>query len=131
MEATSQKVGQVSTAVLRTSPPSDRFAWWREALRRFKAGQPVQSMTEAPEYGYYRVRTQKDGPWLSFAVGDGYCYLNGNEANPEDHWLWAAKHPTTYDEYLQYSESGAWPDSVWRAPEMKRLQRQRDKEQEK
>lgn len=91
--------------------PAD-YAFWRAALRGAK--QDVQE--NSPQCGFYRIRQNKEAPWLPIAwwrnaVGQIVCGFRGETIDPLKFWTWAAKNPveeTVYRECVK--NGGVWQD---------------------
>lgn len=117
--------------------------WWRAALAARAAGTDSKVIgsndlpihDSKPMYGFYRMRTNKDGPFVPVAywfdeedVAQLRCHVNGveqEEPAARARWHWAAKNPVSYDDYKAYTEAMTafredpqsnpqpkWPDEV-------------------
>jgi hypothetical protein len=89
---------------------ADDYDFWRRAI----AGEKQNVQENAPQCGFYKRRTHRDGPWLPVAFfmkeGKICCGFQGQFADPIDQWTYACGHPVTEEAYRAYFENGHWPD---------------------
>lgn len=92
-----------------TAQQIDEFQFWRDAL----AGNPVTINESAPQSGYYKTRTRKDGPWVPVAIwtvnGRQVCRVGNEQRDPANVWTFCAGHPVAKDAAKQAFETGTWP----------------------
>lgn len=88
----------------------DEFQFWRAAL----AGEPVTINEDAPQSGYYKTKTRRDGPWVPVAIwtvnGKQVCRVGSEQRDPASVWVFCAKNPVPKDAAKQAFETGQWPD---------------------
>lgn len=88
----------------------DEFQFWRDAL----AGEPVTINEDAPQSGYYKTKTRRDGPWVPVAIwtvnGKQVCRVGSEQRDPASVWVFCAKNPVPKDAAKQAFETGQWPD---------------------
>jgi hypothetical protein len=93
----------------------DEFQFWRDAV----AGKPVVINEGAPQSGYYKTRTRKDGPWAPVAIwtvnGKQVCRVGNEQRDPASVWVFCAGHPVSKDAAKHAFETGTWPGD---APEI-------------
>jgi hypothetical protein len=93
----------------------DEFQFWRDAL----AGEPVTINEDAPQSGYYKTKTRRDGPWVPVAIwtvnGKQVCRVGSEQRDPASVWVFCAKNPVPKDAAKQAFETGSWPGD---APEI-------------
>jgi hypothetical protein len=90
------------------------WAWWSNAL----AGNFGPIHDGQPEWGFYRVRDGKNGPWVPVAIwqdetGAFVATRNGQEVkHPEDIWTWACRYPVTEEAFDAAIAGKGWPDDA-------------------
>ncbi|MEZ2220726.1 hypothetical protein [Rhizobium sp. RCC_161_2] len=90
------------------------WAWWSNAL----AGKLGPMHDGQPEWGFYRVRDGKNGPWLPVAIWqdeDGVFVATRNGAevkHPEDIWTWCCRHPVTEEAFDAATAGNGWADDA-------------------
>jgi hypothetical protein len=93
----------------------DEFQFWRDAL----AGEPVTINEDAPQSGYYKTKTRRDGEWIPVAIwtvnGKQVCRVGSEQRDPASVWVFCAKNPVPKDAAKQAFETGSWPGD---APEI-------------
>lgn len=93
----------------------DEFQFWRDAL----AGKKVEISADAPQPGYYKTRTRKDGPYVPVAIwtanGELVCRVGNEKRDPVSVWTFCADKPVSKDDAKHAFEHGTWPGD---APEI-------------
>lgn len=88
----------------------DEFQFWRDAL----AGKKVEISADAPQPGYYKTRTRKDGPYVPVAIwtanGELVCRVGNEKRDPVSVWTFCADKPVSKDDAKHAFEHGTWPD---------------------
>lgn len=110
-------------------PETDRYAWWREALKLAgpcgelsREQQAALTISEdAPQPGFYRARAVKGGPFLPVAIwfdAPGtmvYTFGSKSGSDPAEIskvWVWACRYPVTEQIYRDAAAGKPWPDEV-------------------
>lgn len=87
----------------------DEFQFWRDAL----AGKKVEISADAPQPGYYKTRTRKDGPYVPVAIwtanGELVCRVGNEKRDPVSVWTFCADKPVSKDDAKHAFEHGTWP----------------------
>lgn len=87
----------------------DEFQFWRDAL----AGKKVEISADAPQPGYYKTRTRKDGPYVPVAIwtanGELVCRVGNEKRDPFSVWTFCADKPVSKDDAKHAFEHGTWP----------------------
>ena len=90
----------------------DQFDWWRAALK----GNVGAVHDGVPQSGYFKLRDQRDGPWMPVAIwiaGDTLrCRVGESARDPHETWIRCAKHPVAKEAAKQAFEAGTWPGDV-------------------
>jgi hypothetical protein len=93
----------------------DEFQFWRDAL----AGKKVEISADAPQPGYYKTRTRKDGPYVPVAIwtanGELACRVGNEIWDPVRVWTFCADKPVSKNDAKHAFEHGTWPGD---APEI-------------
>ncbi|NTG86156.1 hypothetical protein G6L15_08355 [Agrobacterium rhizogenes] len=90
------------------------WSWWSDAL----AGKIGPIHDGQPEWGFYRVREGKNGPWLPVAIwqdenGAFVATRNGAEVkHPEDIWTWCCRHAVTEEAFDAATAGNGWADDA-------------------
>ncbi|SCB30615.1 hypothetical protein [Rhizobium lusitanum] len=90
------------------------WSWWSDAL----AGKIGPIHDGQPEWGFYRVRDGKNGPWVPVAIwqdeaGAFVATRNGTEVrHPEDIWTWCCRHPVTEEAFDSATAGNGWADDA-------------------
>lgn len=90
------------------------WSWWTNAL----AGNFGPVHDGKPEWGFYRVRDGKNGPWVPVAIwqdenGAFVATRNGVEVkHPEDIWTWACRYPVTEEAFDAATAGKGWADDA-------------------
>ena len=94
------------------------YDWWHSAIEALRNGNKLPNITEDPEYGFYRIKKIKGGPWLPVCidadgVSVGFCDDSGEfYRDGTSIWMSAATHPVSYEAYIAAFESGVWWSDV-------------------
>ncbi len=87
----------------------DEFQFWRDAL----AGKKFEISADAPQPGYYKTRTRKDGPYVPVAIwtanGELVCRVGNEKRDPVSVWTFCADKPVSKDDAKHAFEHGTWP----------------------
>lgn len=89
------------------------YDYWREALAgRFGAVHDGHA-----QYGFYRRRLGRGGPWQAVAIyprdGGVAATVEGRPADPQEIWLWCCQHPISEETYRAVAERGEpWPEEA-------------------
>lgn len=93
---------------------SNDYTWWRNALK----GEVGPIHEGQPQNGYYKKRASRGGPFVPMAIwfdddtGEFVATIDGKQSDASDAWLWGAKNPISYEDFLFYNENGKWPADV-------------------
>lgn len=95
----------------------ERWQWWQEALKDPAKIGSAELQIHANEYqlGYYRCR-RKDSPWEAVGIypdEDGVVVgmRNGQPVSDiQELFLWACRHPISYEAYIKALEGGGFDD---------------------
>ena len=88
---------------------------WQRRL----SGETVETHSDTPDYGFYRVRSRDKTTWRPVAywwdeaTGELRCHLAGQELEQNracELWPFASTNPITHEIYLSVIEGGQWPD---------------------
>lgn len=109
---TFQNAGEVAQVAI-----IERWQWWQDALKDpTKIGSPsLQIRANEYQLGYYRTR-RKDGPWEPVGIypdesGVVGGYRNGRPVEDiQELFLWACRHPISYEAYTKALEGGGFDD---------------------
>lgn len=97
------------------------YEFWRRAL----AGERQNVQENAPQCGFYKRRTVKNGPWLPAAicrateamaraggvpVGTIIALFKGAIHDATEQWTWICSHPVSEEAYRFAVKEGRWPD---------------------
>lgn len=101
----------------------ERWQWWQEALKDPAKIGSDELQIHANEYqlGYYRCR-RKDSPWEPVGIypdEDGVVVglRNGKPVSDiQELFLWACRHPISYEAYIKALEGGGFDDEPEKAP---------------
>jgi len=94
---------------------SNDYSVWRALL----AGGDPERHVDHPASGFYRVRKQKNGPFVPIAYwydqeGALVCVMDGSpvsDLRAREIWPWASANPIAHETYLAVTERGEnWPD---------------------
>ncbi|MBO0141461.1 hypothetical protein JZX87_09830 [Agrobacterium sp. Ap1] len=92
------------------SSNDNAWAWWQAAL----AGNFGPIHDSSPEWGYYRVRDGKNGPFLPVAIwqenGEWIALRNGQTTDAAAIWTWVCRNPITEDAYHAAMAGKGWGD---------------------
>lgn len=85
------------------------FDWWSLAL----TGEKMEINADAPKSGFYRMRREKDGPWLPVMIrmhkGELRCRVADNSlVNALDVWTYCASNPVSKDAAAFAFKHGRW-----------------------
>lgn len=87
----------------------NEWAWWQAAL----AGKQQDIYADAPQSGFYKMRTGKGGPWVAVMIRmhDGQLAARvGNERrDPVEIWTYVAGNPVTREAASHWFKTGEWP----------------------
>lgn len=100
----------------------ERWEWWQRALKDPSKIGSAELPIHPNEYqlGYYRCR-RKNGPWEPVGIypeetGKVIGVRNGKQVEDvQELFLWACRHPITYEAYLKALDGGGFDDEP-RAP---------------
>lgn len=94
------------------SSNDNAWAWWQAAL----AGNFGPIHDSSPEWGYYRVRDGKNGPFLPVAIwqedGEWIALRNGKTTDAAAIWTWVCRNPITEDDYHAAMDGKGWDDDA-------------------
>ena len=94
---------------------ADEFQFWRDAI----AGKTVVINEDAPQSGYYKMRSRRDGPWVPVAIwtvnGRQVCRVGNEQRDPLQVWTYCAGTPVSKEAAKQAFDTGTWPGD---APEI-------------
>lgn len=89
---------------------TDAYENWRRRL----AGENVPIHDGKPECGRYKMRRQKNGPFLPVAIfmkdGEMFAAVGKEFVDPESIWLHAVKNPVSEADYKHAMQHGHFPD---------------------
>lgn len=93
------------------------LTYWRDALD----GKRPPVTEDAPQCGYFRLRTSRDGDWLPVVIwhrddGAFVARVGDTMREPLDIWVQCAKHPVTKEAASHAFKTGQWPDMPAEAP---------------
>ena len=92
---------------------AERWAWWEAAV----AGEAPPVFDDLPQSGFFKIRRWRAGPYVPAAVlwepppvhgetgelvADEMCWaeIDGWRVDPWESWMWLAKRPVRYEEWL-------------------------------
>jgi len=99
------------------------YEWWSKALKLAgDCGELTRDQMKtlgisegSPECGFYRKRTQKDGPFVPVAIwqteGGLVALAGGVAADPFQIWTFAARNPISEETYHLVGGGANWPDA--------------------
>lgn len=98
----------------RTDSPNDESNW----RRRLAGETDVDTHPDTPDYGFYRVRERKGGPFVPITYwyndkGDLRCKLNGkpvDDLRAREIWPFASENPVEHEIYQSVVNGARWPD---------------------